>query len=257
MNAMNRLDLEARRDAGWHPSPPLALLATVYTLLFLSSLVVAMVLAGGEHFPSPFGPAAASLDYFSRHGDAVRWSAFLQFGAAVPLGLFTATAASRLQFMGVRAAGVFIALFGGIAASAAAALSALLQWVLSAPGVAESQAAVRVLHLASFAVGGPGHVIPLGLLIAGVSITSGLGRLAPRWLMTSGLVLAVLAELSWLTLVVEPATYLLPLVRFPAFAWLIAAGVVLPRSREEARARQAQAGAAGGMHGHRPAEGTP
>jgi hypothetical protein len=58
----------------------------------------------------------------------------------------------------------------------------------------------------------------------GISLTSGLGHLAPRWLMTSGLALVVLAELSWLTLVLEPATYLLPLARFPAFAWLIAAG---------------------------------
>jgi hypothetical protein len=38
-----------------------------------------------------------------------------EFGSAIPLGLFTATAVSQLQFLGVRAAGTSIALFGGFA----------------------------------------------------------------------------------------------------------------------------------------------
>jgi hypothetical protein len=39
--------------------------------------------------------------------------AFLEFGAAIPLGIFTATMVSRLQFLGVRAAGAQIGFFGG------------------------------------------------------------------------------------------------------------------------------------------------
>jgi hypothetical protein len=50
-------------------------------------------------------------------------------------------------------------------------------------------------------------------------------------MMVSGLVLAVVAELSWLSLVIPAASVLLPLARFPAFAWLIVAGALLPRRR--------------------------
>jgi hypothetical protein len=234
-------DVATRRDGSRHPSPSLSAVAAVYAALFLASLVATAVLTRGEHFPSPFGPAASALDFFSRHSRAVRWSAFLQFGSAVPLGIFTATVASRLHFLGVRAAGVSIASFGGVAASVFLALSALAQWVLSWPDVLESQATVRALHLVAFSAGGPGHVVPLGLLIAGVSVTAGVFRLLPRWMMVSGLVLAALAELSTLSLVLPTAAYLLPLARFPALAWLIAAGALLPRARRGAQVHSPRA----------------
>ena len=228
-------DAAPTRDGARHPSPPLVVLAVVHAAVFVASLVLTALLTGGEHFPSPFAPGSASLDFFSRHPLAVRWSAFLQLGAAVPLGLFTATVASRLHFLGVRAAGVTIALFGGIAASVFLALSAAMEWTLSWPDVLPSAATVRALHLLAFASGGPAHVAGLGLLLAGVSVTGGLHGLLPRWTMASGLVLAAMAELSWLSLVLPPASYLLPLARFPGFAWLIVAGALLPDRRKGAR----------------------
>jgi hypothetical protein len=237
-------DVSATRDGARHPSPPLAVLAVVYAAVFMASLAVTALLTGGDHYPSPFSATAASLDFFSRHSVAVRWGAFLQLGAAVPLGLFTATVASRLQFLGVRAAGVHIAFYGGIAASVFLALSAAVQWALSWPDVIESQATAHALQLTAFAAGGPAHVLALGLLLAGVSVTGGIHRLLPRWLMASGLVLAAIAELSWFCLVLPPARYLLPLARFPAFAWLIAAGALIPRSRRQAREPSPHRGAA-------------
>jgi hypothetical protein len=237
-------DAASPREGARHPSPPLVVLAAVYAAVLLASLVLAGFVTRGDHFPSPFGPSAASLDFFSRYPLVVRWGAFLQLGAAVPLGLFAATVASRLHFLGVRAAGVAIALFGGIGASVFLATSAVVQWALSWPDVLASEATVRALHLIAFAAGGPAHVEALGILIAGVSVTGGLHRLLPRWMMVSGLVLAALAELSWLCLVLPSASYLLPLVRFPGFAWLIAAGALLPRRRKGARASSAHPGAA-------------
>ncbi len=225
-------EIAPRRDGARHPSPPLAVLAVAYTAVFLASLVLTGVMTHGGHLPSPFGPSAASLDFLARSPVAVRWSAFLQLGAAVPLGLFTATVTSRLHFLGVRAAGVAIALFGGIAASVLLAVSASVEWALSWPDVVASPATVRALHLIAFAAGGPAHVETLGILLAGVSVTAGLNRLLPRWMMASGLVLAAMAELSWVCLVLPAASYLLPLVRFPAFVWLIAAGALLPRRRK-------------------------
>ena len=127
-----------------HRGPSVLVVAIVFTTLFIASLVVSTVMAGGSHFPSPFQPGANR--YFSDHATAVRTGAFLQFGSAIPLGIFTATAVSQLRFLGVDVAGRFIALFGGIAASLMLALSALVQWVLSQAGVAGPDATVHALH---------------------------------------------------------------------------------------------------------------
>ena len=69
---------------------------------------------------------------------AVLPGAFLQFGASIPLGIYTAPIVSRLQFLGLRTAGVHIALFGGLSASVFLAVSALIQWALGQDGIAVS-----------------------------------------------------------------------------------------------------------------------
>jgi hypothetical protein len=64
----------------------------------------------------------------------------LQFGAAVPLGVFTATIVSRLRFLGVKAAGAYIALFGGFGAAFATASNATVLWTISHSGIAQDTA---------------------------------------------------------------------------------------------------------------------
>lgn len=218
-----------------HRGPNLGAVSVVYTLLFLLSLVVTAIMTRGSHFPSPFKAPDLAQAFFARNGDAVRVGAFLQFGAAVPLGIFTATVVSRMQFLGVNVAGVFITLLGGFAASLLAAISALLQWVLAQPGIASQAAATRVLHLLSFATGGVGFVVPFGLLLAGVSVITWFTKALPRWLVWLGLVVATIAELSSLSLVFAPVSYLLPAARFAGLVWMIATGFLLPRSRAEAQ----------------------
>ena len=215
-----------------HAGPPLMLPGALFLALFVGSLIAGAILAGGAPYPRPFGDANAAR-YFAEHALATRVMAFLQFGAAIPLGLFTATLVSRLRFLGIDAAGVTIALFGGFAASFFLAASALTQWVLASPGVADVTTDARMLQLLAFATGGPWHVVPLGLLLAGGSITGGLARLIPRWLMWFGIVLALVAELSTLTLILEPAIVLLPLARFPAFIWILCIAALLPSQRSK------------------------
>lgn len=70
----------------------------------------------------------------------------------------------------------------------------------------------------------------MGLFLAGVSITAGFMKLLPRWLVIFGIVLALLGELSLLHLAFPKLLFLIPLVRFPGFIWLIAAGFMLPKS---------------------------
>jgi hypothetical protein len=212
-----------------HAGPPLVLPGALFMLLFVASLVAGTLLTDGAPYPNPFG--TDGLRYFADHAAAVRVVAFLQFGAAIPLGIFTATVVSRFRFLGIDVAGVTIALFGGLAASFFLASSALTQWVLASPGVAQVAADARLLQLLTFATGGPGHVVPLGLLMAGVSIAGGVTRVLPRWVMWFGVVLAVFAELSTLTLMVERAAFLLPLARFPAFVWILCVASTLPSRR--------------------------
>lgn len=218
-----------------HRGPNLGALSVVYTVLFVASLIQTAIMTKGGHIPSPFIGPDLVQEFFARHGDAVRIAAFLQFGASVPLGIFTATVVSRLQFLGMNVAGVLITLFGGFAASLFSAISALLQWVLAQPGVASQAEMARALHLLTFAAGGVGFVVAFGLLIAGVSVIAWFTRMLPRWLVLLGLVVAAIAELSSLSLVFTSLTYLLPIARFVGLVWFMATGFLLPRSRAEAQ----------------------
>jgi hypothetical protein len=60
----------------------------------------------------------------------------------------------------------------------------------------------------------------------------------PKWLVTAGLVIAVIGELSWLNIRFPKALLLIPLTRFPGFLWLIAAGFILPNTLERAKVSQ-------------------
>src|SRR5215469_9869138 len=123
-----------------HRGPHPGALAIIYALLFNLGLYFVVSFRTPEHlaasptavrpyFPGPWESAGTIATYFQTHPRAVLWCAFLQFGAAIPLGIFTATMVSRLQFLGVRAAGVQIALFGGLMAAFDIPISALVLWV--------------------------------------------------------------------------------------------------------------------------------
>jgi hypothetical protein len=223
-------DTAAPRRAS-HAGPNPGIVATVFTLLFLAGLVPVTLLVGDTHFPAPSQTPDEIAAYFREYPTKVEICAFLQFGAAVTLGIYTATMTSRLRFLGVRAAGVDIALFGGHAASLLMFVSALAQWTLVRPGIAGDGLLTQALYYLLFATGGPGYSVPLGLLIAGISVPALVLRLLPRSLALLGLALAIVGELSALCLVVPGALFLVPLTRFPGFAWLILAGFRLPRRR--------------------------
>ncbi|MEO3785681.1 hypothetical protein ABGB12_20320 [Actinocorallia sp. B10E7] len=219
---------QAHRAQG---GPPLGVLGVVSTMLFVMGVVVSTVLAGGDTFPSPFGEETEILRHFREHQDAVKVGAFLHFASSVPLAIYAATASARLHNLGVRAPGATIALAGGLLGSGMLALSGLASWVLSRPEVLAEPALVRALQDLAFASGGVGNVVFMGLLVAGIAVPGWLAGLLPRPLALLGLAIALAAELSTLTLLVSGAAVLLPIARFPALIWLIAAGFLLPRTR--------------------------
>jgi hypothetical protein len=220
-----------------HPSPPLGLLAIAFTVLFCAGLYPVTMFGGMPYFPGPWESAQTIDTFFRLRPASALLCSFLQFGSAVPLGIFTASITSRLRFHGVRAAGVQIALFGGFAAAAAVAASSMVSWAMATPGVAQDTTVTQALYYVAYAIGGPGYSVPLGLLMAGVSIVGLFSRLLPRWICILGLVLAVCGELSWLNLEFPRALFLIPLTRFPGFVWMIAAGFKLPATT---RARTAE-----------------
>ncbi|HXB31132.1 MAG TPA: hypothetical protein VNW49_14990 [Puia sp.] len=215
-----------------HYGPHLGVLAIVFVSLFVGSLVILGVLTKGVFYPRPDWQEDLVKDYFNRFGPLVRIISFLQFGAAIPLGIFTATITSRLKFLGINAAGVNIAQFGGFASSVFLAISGLTGWVLSQPALTAAGNPIRAFQLFGFATGGVGHVTALGLLLAGISVTSGFARLIPRWLVWLGIITAVFAELSSLSLVFPNLTFFIPLGRFPGFIWMIGIGFTLTKSKK-------------------------
>jgi len=225
---MNTINFLPRGNG--HRGPHPGILAIVYTLLFNAGLYQVVSFTGGPHFPGPWESSEAITAYFQTYPKTVLLCAFLQFGAAIPLGIFTATVVSRLQFLGVRAAGPCIALFGGLMTVFNMAATAFVLWVMAYPGIAEDAGVLRAFYYLGFAFGGVGFSVPLGLLIAGVCIPAAFFKLLPKWLVAFGLILAIIGELSVLTLIIPQALFLIPLTRFPGFIWLIAAGFALPKT---------------------------
>ena len=95
--------------------PPLLPLAAVYTLLFVANIVSVVLLRQGPPAVTPFGDAEVARAFFAANRFAIKVSAFFFFGSAVPLAIYTATVVSRLRYLGVRAAGPNITLFGSLA----------------------------------------------------------------------------------------------------------------------------------------------
>jgi hypothetical protein len=213
-----------------HRGPNPALLAILYTVLFLAGLYPVTAFAGLPYWPGPWEPASVIVPYFQTHYTRVLTCLFLQFGATICLGLFTATVVSRMQFLGVRTAGAWIALFGGFLTVFNGVAASLIVWTMIHPGVAQAPSVLLALYYLSYAFGGPGFSIPMGLLMAGVSIPAAIMKLLPKWIVVLGLVLAAAGELSWFHLISMSALFLVPLVRFPGFIWLIAVGFALPKT---------------------------
>lgn len=223
-----------------HASPHPGALAVAYTILFVAGLCAISGLgapfgAKPPYFPGPWEPADTIVSYFQTHSAGVRLCASLQVAAMIPLGIFTAAVVSRLRFLGITAAGATIALLGGFMTVFDSTISHMTMWAMTLPVVNHNALYLPPLYFVSYAFGGPGFSIPMGLLIAGISVTCAFARLLPKWIVASGLLLAVIGELSWLHLPFYPKfLFFIPLTRFPGFLWLIAAGFALPASRSRA-----------------------
>ena len=212
--------------------PHLGVLAVIFATLFIFGLsFVINFNPGMPHYPNPYDPAAAITAYFRAHPHDALMCTFFQFLSAIPLGIFTVTAWTRLRWLGVKAAGPSIGLLGGLLTTMGMFVGCMVAWTMVFPGVAADEGALRALYYVGFGIGGVGYSVPMGLLIAGIAVPAGFMRLLPRWMVVFGVVLGIIGETSCLALLSPAATPLIPLTRFPGFIWLIIAGFMLAKQR--------------------------
>lgn len=233
MNDSTADRIQAARRTGPQGGPPLAPVAAVSLVLLLVGLGVGAALGGV--MPLPYGAASDVLGYVHDHHGAVLASAVGTFAASVPLAIYAATASTRLRQLGVTAPGATIALAGGILASGALGLAGLICWTMSRSEVVVADGLIRALYYLVFLTGGVGHIVALGLLLAGIAVPSLILGLLPRPLAWAGLAIVALAEVATLVLIWPEAAVILPVARFTGFIWLIVAGALLPRHRTEVR----------------------
>lgn len=227
-----------KRATPGHPGPPLAAPAAAFLIFFLAPSFLGPLLGAVGQVPSPFLRSEVVQAYFAANPHPTQLSALLMFWSALALALLTAIAHSRLDYLSPNAPGPTIAAAGGIVASAMLAVSSACTWVLGQPVTSDQRDLTHVLHYLSFVSGGPIHTAALGFLVFGLSITTWFLRRTPRWLCIVGYVIAAVAVLSSLTMAVPALAPLIPLGRFTAMIWLVAVGLLIPRSRQ-ARVRPA------------------
>ena len=217
-----------------HDGPSLALVAVICIGLLFGGLAIGVALGG--LMPLPYGPVAAVQQYVRAEPVAVQVIAVAVFGSSVPLAVYAATAGARLRQLGV-AAPAAIALTGGILAAGSLGLTGLVAWILSRPEVSGDTALVRALYYLVFLVGGPGHIVALGLLVGGMAVAGRIRGLSPRPLTWAGLAIAGLCELTTLVLLWPVLGPILPVARVSALVWLLLAGARLPLRRNHSRVR--------------------
>jgi hypothetical protein len=206
---------------------PLALPALISVGLLFGGVAIGVALGGV--MPLPYGPATAVVAYVRTQPVAIKIMATAVFASSVPLLIYVAAAATRLRQLGATALTATIALSAGTLAAGGLGVTALLGWTLSRPDVTTDAVLARAIYLLVFLVGGPGHIVALGLLVGGMALPSLTLRLVPRPLAWAGLAIAALCEVATLVLAWPSLGVILPIARVSALLWLVAAGASLPR----------------------------
>ena len=225
--------LQTQRPRGSFRGPNIGALAIIFVVLFCAGLYPVTAFGGTPYFPGPAASVDTMVAFFTARSGAVLACAFFQFGSAIVLGLFTVSVVSQLRYLGVKAAGTGIALFGGLLSAFNIMAGTLFLWTMSYPEIAHEGELLHALYRPMFAFGGIGFSVPCGLLFAGISVTSGFYKLLPKWIVIFGLVVAAIGELSWFEMLTPHVLALIPLTRFPGFVWLIIAGFALPKMRKQ------------------------
>lgn len=219
-----------------------------FVVLFMVGAIVSNV-ATTQSYPRPDADAAEVQTYFAENTGIAEFLSLTQAGAAVCVLVLAGVLAAAVRRRDTQgsAEAACVGLGGGLAA-AFLLLSALLVWALSRDQVINGPAGMTALHQLAFAAGGAGHVVPLGVLVGASSVAALRYGVHSRWIAMVGLVSAVLSLLSLVTLLVLGLLVaLIPLGRFTAFFYLIAAGLAVRPGPVELSEPEGSSTVAGGQ----------
>jgi hypothetical protein len=206
-----------RRAGAWSGAAAVA--------LFALGLLFADVIASPS-YPAIDASGVAARSWFADNAADARWLGFWHGLAALALIVFVSrlhghTRGPRRPI--VRTTG----LAGGFIAASFLLLSAFL-YVLGADPIVKNPSVFRAVLLLSWLCGGPGVLVPLGVMIAS---TTG-DRDLPRWLRRAGLFAAVLGVASLSVVLVAPSDTsvlfgVLLAAAITGLAWMLTASIVL------------------------------
>jgi hypothetical protein len=194
-------------------------------VLASASGILFSTLIAPEPYPSPFGaPLGAQTDiarYFVEARTQVELMSFFYTVGAVLLVAFTAYLASLIRAGETESSPwQALALGGGFLAAGFWQLSALLLWVLARPWTPDQPQLLRAVHDLTYLVGGPAHVLMLGLLVGSGALALPRTLGLPAFLRWVGVASAVGSLLTVLALLFDPATLLLPVSRGLGLLWI-------------------------------------
>jgi len=200
-------------------------------VLFAAFFIVGVVLGGvlsASPLPLPGAPAAEVARYYDESRTAALAAGFFQALSAISLFVFAATVAAFVRgIAGERGTLPRLTSGGGALAAVLLLVSALLSLALVPVATGDNLALVGALRDLNFLSGGTLHVASLGLFAGAASIAALGAKALPRWILWLGIVAAALSVLSLVSLVLYPASVLIPLGRLLDFVWSIAVGIVL------------------------------
>jgi hypothetical protein len=201
-----------------------------------SSAILFSTLLPPEPYPSPFGPPLGPSTDIARffteaRPQVVAMSFVITIGALflVAFGAQVASLAWRRSTDG----GTFgwLALASAELAAAFWLLTAMVLWVLARPWTPEQPNLLRAMHDLTYLLGGPAHVLLLGMFAgAGAASLSGTAGV-PAWTRWIGFAAAAASLASVVALLVDVATLLLPVGRGLAMLWIVAVSLGVAWSR--------------------------
>lgn len=209
-----------------------ALLALAYAVFFVAGLYFVTGFHESPAYPSPGLAPSGIVDYFEQNASDVRTSVFLNFAAELFLGAFTAVAVTRLHRISSSGLLADTVLFAGFAVALLQMTSHLGEWTATFPGL--GQPGILAAFYLSYGLGGPAFSLTMGVFVGLLAAVGRARGALPGWVFWSGLGIACVGLVSWGNLLVPDVPFLTPLIpltRFPALAWLVAAGATL-RVRE-------------------------
>jgi hypothetical protein len=136
-------------------SPPLMMLGIIYALLFNAGLLAVSPLFASGSFPVPSSSTPQIVAFFRANGGPVTITSALQFGSAIPLGLYRRHSQTDFVSSGYAPQGQH-RLFGGWTTAALMLLAISVMWATASVASTASDELILALYRLQMALGGPG-----------------------------------------------------------------------------------------------------